>query len=959
MSTTIKFSPGSMIAARGREWIVMPGSRDDLLIVRPIDGTVDETTGILTALEQITSASFSLPSTEAIGDDRSCRLLRNAIRLGVRNSAGPFRSFGRIAVDPRPYQFVPLMLALKQQTVRILIADDVGVGKTIEASLIVRELIDRGECQRFCVLCPPYLAEQWERELYEKFHIETTLVLSSTVNRLEKQCASDESIFDVYPHTVVSIDFIKSDKRRQEFLQTAPELIIIDEAHSVGYDSGGISSSRHQRHQLAKDLCENKNRNIILITATPHSGNENAFRSLLGLLNKSFLDYPEDLSGKENEKYRREIAKYLVQRRRKDIETFLDEETVFPVCEAKEEPWSLSAPYKALFDKTLAFAKEMIEDQSGDKKFQRVRWWSALSLLRALASSPAAAKTTLLNRNQALEANSTDEIEQLGQKFVLDMDVDDTVSVSDIPLGGDCDSDEAAPTAFSEYRRQKLREMAEEAKNLFGDNDAKLLKLTAELKKFVKDGFHPIVFCRFIPTVDYLCDELRRRLPNDFEVVGVSGLLPPEERERRIEKLGQAEKRILICTDCLSEGINLQESFNAVIHYDLSWNPTRHEQREGRVDRFGQASKTVRMSTFYGTDNHIDGVVLNILLRKHKQIKTSLGISVPVPANTKEVIEAIFAGLLISKDTRNSRRKNNNPVFPEMKEFLDDLVRDEATKLHQEWENQSEKEKRSRTLFAQDRYASRTEEIKNELIAMRKSIGSSNDVRDFTLNVLKDSGAFVTQDKSNDTWAVDLTGIPENLRDYLPRYDCWTVRFDLPVEDGVEYLSRTHAFIEGLSDYITNTALDSSAIDSLAKRCGVIRTTDVTKRTTLLLLRYRFHLMRQRAKDSIPLLAEDVQIVGFSGAPDQLDWLSEDEVEKVLAARPSGNIARETACRRIQEVLDHYPSIQEELNHFAERHAEQLKEAHQRVRTAMNDSQGVDVQPELPPDVIGIYVYLP
>src|SRR5205823_11331204 len=116
-------------------------------------------------------ATFAPPNPELVGDAQSARLLRDALRLGFRASAGPFRSFGRLAVEPRPYQLVPLLMALKLDPIRLLIADDVGIGKTIEAALIGRELLDRGEITRLCVLCPPHLAEQWQRELALKFNI--------------------------------------------------------------------------------------------------------------------------------------------------------------------------------------------------------------------------------------------------------------------------------------------------------------------------------------------------------------------------------------------------------------------------------------------------------------------------------------------------------------------------------------------------------------------------------------------------------------------------------------------------------------------------------------------------------------------------------------------------------------------------------------------------------------------
>src|SRR5664280_1924327 len=160
----MSYAVGSLVKTRGREWVVLQGSADDLVMVRPLGGTEAEITGILTALESVEPASFSLPNADDPGDYLSCNLLRDAIRLGFRSSVGPFRSFAKLGVDPRPYQLVPLLMALKQDPVRILIADDVGIGKTIEAGLIARELLDRGEVKRLAVLCPPQLAGQWRSE---------------------------------------------------------------------------------------------------------------------------------------------------------------------------------------------------------------------------------------------------------------------------------------------------------------------------------------------------------------------------------------------------------------------------------------------------------------------------------------------------------------------------------------------------------------------------------------------------------------------------------------------------------------------------------------------------------------------------------------------------------------------------------------------------------------------------
>src|SRR5712692_5440139 len=161
----MSYAVGSLVKARGREWVVLPESDEQMLVLHPLGGTEDEVTGIYIPLERVDPAHFDLPNPNQLGDYRSCRLLRDAVRLGFRSSAGPFRSFGQIAVEPRPYQLVPLLVALKLEPVRMLIADDAGVGKTIEAALVAKELIAQGDVQRLAVLAPPHLAEQWQKEL--------------------------------------------------------------------------------------------------------------------------------------------------------------------------------------------------------------------------------------------------------------------------------------------------------------------------------------------------------------------------------------------------------------------------------------------------------------------------------------------------------------------------------------------------------------------------------------------------------------------------------------------------------------------------------------------------------------------------------------------------------------------------------------------------------------------------
>jgi SNF2 family DNA or RNA helicase len=172
-------------------------------------------------------------------------------------------------------------MALKMDVIRLLIADDVGIGKTIEGGLIARELLDRGEISRIAVLCPPHLCDQWQEELASKFGIQTEIVRTGTAGRLERGLPQGQSIFEVYPFTVISLDYIKSDRRRAEFLRACPEFVIIEEAHA---SVGTGAESKNQRLTVLRGLAERTDRHMVFLTATPHSGDETAFHNLLALL---------------------------------------------------------------------------------------------------------------------------------------------------------------------------------------------------------------------------------------------------------------------------------------------------------------------------------------------------------------------------------------------------------------------------------------------------------------------------------------------------------------------------------------------------------------------------------------------------------------------------------------------------------------------------------------------------
>jgi hypothetical protein len=489
--------------------------------------------------------------------------------------------------------------------------------------------------------------------------------------------------------------------------------------------------------------------------------------------------------------------------------------------------------------------------------------------------------------------------------------------------------------------------MAREADALRGAKDAKLQKAITLVAQLLKEGYRPIVFCRFINTADYVADALRKALKG-VEVASVTGTLPPAEREARVATLGEQPRRVLVCTDCLSEGINLQEHFDAVVHYDLSWNPTRHEQREGRVDRYGQKNPTVRVLTYYGTDNQIDGIVLDVLLRKHKAIRGSLGISVPVPVDTEQLVEALLEGLLLREQA--GRRPDQLMLD------LGDLAERKRDDAHRQWEAAAGREKRSRAMFAQE--SIKVDEVRGELAEVRTAIGSGLDVERFVRDALVAHKALVAGDG---TVTVDLAESPPALREAMGLLDAtrFRGRFELPVGDGELYLSRTHPVVEGLATHVADSALDALE-EAAAKRLGVVRTGDVAKRTTLLLLRLRFHITDSLGRRGA-LLAEECRAVAFRGSPSEAEWLADEEVEGLMAAAPTGNIAPDQAQAALERILVDFDHVRPHLDQVAKERAAALAGSHERVRQAWTRTTGkaATVTPELPADVLGMYVFLP
>jgi len=948
MTAAVLSHPGTLVHARGREWVVLPDSSEDLLMVRPVGGLDEEITGLMPSVEPVASARFSLPTREDLGDFDAGALLRDAARISTRAAAGPFRSFGRIAVDPRPYQLVPLLMALRMDPVRLLVADDVGIGKTVEACLIARELLDRGEIKRLAVLCPPHLAEQWQRELASKFHIEAELILSSTIQRLERDLPHGVSVLDRHRFVIVSTDFIKGKGRRDDFALKCPEFVIVDEAHGCT-PTGGRGVGHQLRYELIRQLAMAPDRHVVLVTATPHSGNDLAFRSLLGLLDHEFENLPTEIDLDTRESLRRKLALHLVQRRRADIRHFLDTDTAFPRRMDKEETYALGAGYRQLLHDVIQFAREFVATGDAQRRSRRVRYWSALALLRCFSSSPAAAIATLRRRAEAGDASSEEEANDIGRRMVLDQDENDAAAVCDFSPGSN-PSDEGPGDATDETRR-RLHAFARRAEELAIKADHKLLEATKHIKALLADGHRPIVFCRFIDTADYVARHLRDILGKHVAVDSVTGVLPPHEREGRIASIVASPQHVLVCTDCLSEGINLQAHFDAVVHYDLCWNPTRHEQREGRVDRFGQKAPEVRVLTFYGRDNPIDGVILDVLLRKHKNIKNDLGVSVAVPGSCEEVAEALFEGALFRE----------NAVGPAGQLGFDFGVSTRSQKevLHRQWDDARDKEKASRSRYAQ--HALKPEVVAAEMNAVGRALGSPSEVEAFFRKAMTMANVPLRPAPAG---AIEVciqeTQTRRALRQALQREAPFVGRFDLPLQEGETYLGRTSPVVEGLAGWLLDQALDPAARDasSVAARCGLLRTRSVPVRTTLLVARFRFHL-KPAIPGDLTLLCEEIVPLAFQGAAASPQWIDGDHAEALLTARPDANIPSSLVDQQLPLLLGGLADLQPALAAVAAGRADLQLKAHERVREASRAKAKVRIEPVLPVDILGAYLLLP
>lgn len=929
MNKLKKITTGSIVTFRDREWIVYPESDEDITLLKPLDGVDSDITGIYHPLkfnrDEVTLSAYPKLKAKDIGDFTTAKLLYDATRLGFRSASGPFRCLAKLAFTPRSYQLIPLIMALKQpETVRLLIADDVGIGKTIEALLIVKEFLERGEIERFAIITPPQLCEQWHAELKDKFGIDAVIIRSNTQAKLDREMINtNESVYSYYPYQVISIDYIKSDTRVDSFVNSCPELVVVDEAHTCTI-SNLSDASHHQRYNLVKKIAAKPKQHLVLLTATPHSGKKEQFNSLLGHLNESYrtTDFTT-ISQKEREN----LAKHFVQRRRADVTKWMDEDTPFPERSIDELSFKMTDSYKAFFDD---FSKFLLnQDHDKEDKGYKFKYWAALSLLRGFSSSPETALNMLKNRLTTNDLNSAEDLSY--EVFDGDYDNPDYSPISSL-----------SAAQWSDYQKRKLVEFKNRIEALDYQEDYKAQFATEKVKEWLQRGFIPLVFCRYIATAHYLGARLKEWLSKDFpelKIEVITSESPDELRKEIIDEMKPYSLKVLVATDCLSEGINLQDQFTAVLHYDLPWNPNRLEQREGRVDRFGQNAPKVESLVIYCSDNPIDEIVLKVLIRKIRYIRKSIGVTIAFPGDSKSLIDTIMNEFV------ELQSKDQQAVI--------NFSEQHASSVSKQIEEAKEMQLATRDIFAQN--SIKVTEIETDLKSIDLIIGSQKNVESFVTYALPLFNSYLV--KTGKGYSLETTNLPDMLKFILPQQPKLRISFESPTPVNHLYIGRAHPLVESLCRLILADSISSSPNYGIS-RVSVIRTKEVELKTTIIVYRVRNVIQESRSKKK--LVAEEMLLWGYHGDLQANKRLSQSEAQQLLyEVKSSSNITPEASWNFVIHELERIQHHSEVIDDLARERAEKLVEAHERFRKATGGKRYIPVKPVLPMDLMGLYILIP
>lgn len=561
--------PGSVIELRSATWKVLGASTLKLgyseLHCRGLSGLVrDKEARFVWNLEK--DARVLDPTGVHLVPDTSSGLsdtklhLEAAFRHTPTTTRRPI-TLGRAAIDDLTFQHLPVERALAQDRVRLLIADDVGLGKTLEAGLIASELALRGRANRILVVTTRAMLTQFQKEFWTRFSIPLARLDSAAIRRMRNRIPAHYNVFDQFDRSIVSIDTLKRDAQIRDAIRHSYwDLIIIDEAHNAAVRKN-TTGTNSQRADLAR-LLSRRTDSLLLLTATPHDGSQESFASLIEMLDPTRVPDPSRL-------HRSDIEDLVVRRFRSSPEVVADIGREVPKRELFRRSFPLSPQEELAYQSVADLHLDLDEESSQGSAIDLFR----TTLAKAIFSSPAACRETLERRIRGIE-NGTARGTPEDRERLLAL----ASKVDEIDTG-----------AFSKYQD--------------------LLQLLRDLRWTGRDPRDRLViFSERIATVSWLSERLRVDLGlSEEQVTRIDGgsVEADVRTQQVIEAFGQERSsvRILIASDMASEGLNLHFQCHRLIHFDLPWSLLRFQQRNGRIDRYGQ-DRPPQITYFVGESTH-------------------------------------------------------------------------------------------------------------------------------------------------------------------------------------------------------------------------------------------------------------------------------------------------------------------------------------------------------------------
>lgn len=581
------YAPGMRAVIRDEEWLIKRIETNSLghqvlhcVGVTPL--VKDRDAIFLTDLEQIQivdPASIQLIADSSPFFKRSLLYLESQWRQQLPTDTN-LHIGHKAAMDPMPYQLDPAKLSLQRPRQRILIADTVGLGKTLEAGILMSELIARGKGKRILVVTVKSMMTQFQKEMWNRFTIPLVRLDSNRIQKIRASLPSNYNPFFYYDKTIVSIDTLKRDVEYRTHLEKAYwDIIVIDEAQNVA-ERGDHQA---QRSRLAK-LLANRSDTMIMLSATPHDGRAKSFASLMNMLDPTAIADPENYTPED-------IKGLCIRRFKNDVKdqvngSFLERQVTLEHCHA-------SAQEEHAFD---LLAEMQLEMDAG--KANNTGCLFKTNLEKSLFSSPAACC-------KSIEAR----LKKLYKKYTVD-------DISDIRLLEELHTalGQVTPENFTRY--QKLLELLRSDSYGWNPKDP---------------GDRVVIFTERIETMNYLAEHLRTDLGlKSSAIQEISGGMSDAEQQRIVEDFGRTESpiRILVASDVASEGLNLHYLSHRLIHFDIPWSLMVFQQRNGRIDRYGQQKRPdIRYLLIESNNKQIKGDmrIIEILIQKEEQALKNIG----------------------------------------------------------------------------------------------------------------------------------------------------------------------------------------------------------------------------------------------------------------------------------------------------------------------------------------------